>query len=92
MHGAGAAAAGRVTTAAGRTRPTPSPNWPSSEAQAVRIDRFLHCIRLVRSRTLAQAIIDEGHVRIDGRRVEKPTEEVRLGSVLALPLRAKCAC
>lgn len=52
----------------------------------MRIDRFLHCIRLVRSRTLAQAIIDEGHVRIDGRRVEKPSEEIRLGSVLALPL------
>ena len=52
----------------------------------MRIDRFLHCIRLVRSRTLAQAIIDEGRVRIDGRRVEKPSEEIRLGSVLALPL------
>jgi ribosome-associated heat shock protein Hsp15 len=52
----------------------------------VRIDRFLHCIRLVKSRTLAQSIIDEGHVRIDGKRVEKASEEVRAGSVVALPL------
>lgn len=52
----------------------------------MRIDRFLFFIRLVKSRTLAQAIIDEGHVRIDGRRVEKPSEEVRVGSVVALPL------
>jgi ribosome-associated heat shock protein Hsp15 len=53
----------------------------------VRIDRFLFFIRLVKSRTLAQAIIDEGHVRIDGRRVEKSSEEVRAGSIVALPLR-----
>jgi ribosome-associated heat shock protein Hsp15 len=52
----------------------------------VRIDRFLHCIRLVKSRTLAQAVAESGHVRIDGRRVEKSSEEVRAGSVIALPL------
>ena len=55
----------------------------------MRIDRFLHCIRLVKSRTLAQALIDAGHVRIDGKRVEKPSEEVRVGSVIALPLRGE---
>ncbi|MGN6849878.1 MAG: RNA-binding S4 domain-containing protein [Sphingomicrobium sp.] len=52
----------------------------------MRIDRFLFFIRLAKSRTFAQAIIDEGHVRIDGRRVEKSSEEVRAGSVIALPL------
>jgi ribosome-associated heat shock protein Hsp15 len=52
----------------------------------VRIDRFLFFIRLAKSRTLAQALIDTGHVRIDGKRVEKPSEEVRIGSVIALPL------
>ena len=52
----------------------------------MRIDRFLFFIRLVKSRTLAQEIIDEGYVRIDGKRVEKSSEEVRLGSTIALPL------
>ena len=52
----------------------------------MRIDRFLFFIRLIKSRTMAQAVIDEGHIRIDGRRVEKPSEEVRVGSVVALPL------
>ena len=52
----------------------------------MRIDRFLFFIRLVKSRTLAQHIIEEGHVRIDGKRVEKPSEEVRVGSVVGLPL------
>jgi ribosome-associated heat shock protein Hsp15 len=53
----------------------------------VRIDRFLHCIRLVKSRTLAQSIVEGGHVRIDGKSVEKSSEDVRAGSVVALPLR-----
>ena len=52
----------------------------------MRIDRFLHCIRLVKSRTLAQSLIETGHVRIDGKRVAKPSEEVRAGSIVALPL------
>lgn len=55
----------------------------------MRVDRFLHCIRLVRSRTLAQALIGEGYVRIDGKRVEKPSEEVHVGNVVALPLHGR---
>ena len=53
----------------------------------MRIDRYLHCIRLIKSRTLAQALIDQGHVRIDGKRVLKSAEEVREGQIIALPLR-----
>lgn len=53
----------------------------------MRIDRFLHCIRIAKSRTLAQALIDGGHVRLDGKRVLKPAEDVRAGQVVALPLR-----
>ena len=55
----------------------------------MRVDRFLHCIRLVKSRTIAQSVIATGHARIDGKRVEKPSEEVRAGSVIALPLRGE---
>lgn len=55
----------------------------------MRIDRYLHCIRLVKSRSLAQALIDNGHVRIDGKRVLKPSEPVRVGSTIALPLRGE---
>ncbi|WP_308515281.1 RNA-binding S4 domain-containing protein [Sphingomonas flavescens] len=52
----------------------------------MRIDRFLHCIRLLKSRTLAQSLVEEGHVRIDGKRITKTAEEVRVGSVIAFPL------
>jgi ribosome-associated heat shock protein Hsp15 len=55
----------------------------------VRIDRFLFFIRLVKSRTFAQAVIDSGFVRVDGKRVEKSSEEVRAGSIVALPLRGE---
>lgn len=55
----------------------------------MRIDRFLFFIRLLRSRTVAQSLIERGHVRLDGRRVEKSSEEVRVGSTLAFPLHDK---
>jgi ribosome-associated heat shock protein Hsp15 len=55
----------------------------------LRIDRFLYFIRLVKSRTLAQAVIEAGHARIDGKRVEKSSEDVRVGSMIALPLRGR---
>jgi ribosome-associated heat shock protein Hsp15 len=55
----------------------------------VRIDRYLHCIRLVKSRTLAQAVIETGYVRIDGKRAEKSSEDVRVGSTIALPLHGQ---
>ncbi len=55
----------------------------------MRIDRFLHCIRLVKSRTLAQALVESGKVRLDGKRVEKSTEPVSCGSVIALPLHGE---
>ena len=55
----------------------------------MRIDRYLHCIRLVKSRTLAQGLIEEGHIRIDGKRVEKPSENVHVGSVIGLPLHGR---
>ena len=40
----------------------------------------------MKSRTLAQALIEEGNVRVDGKRIAKTSEEVRVGSVIALPL------
>ena len=55
----------------------------------MRIDRFLFFVRLTKSRTLAQSVIEAGHVRIDGRRATKPSDEIRPGSVLALPLHGQ---
>lgn len=55
----------------------------------MRIDLYLHRIRLAKSRTLAQALIGQGTARIDGRRVEKPSEPVRVGSFIAFAQRGR---
>jgi ribosome-associated heat shock protein Hsp15 len=55
----------------------------------VRLDRYLFFIRLQKSRTLAQGLIEAGHVRIDGKRVAKTSEDVRVGQVIALPLHGQ---
>ena len=55
----------------------------------MRIDLFLHRIRLVKSRSLAQSIVETGYVRVDGKRIEKTSEQVDVGNVVALPLGGK---
>jgi ribosome-associated heat shock protein Hsp15 len=55
----------------------------------LRLDRFLFFIRIVKSRTLAQKLVEEGNVRLDGKRATKTSEDVRVGSVIALPLRGQ---
>ena len=55
----------------------------------MRIDTFLTRIRLARTRGRVQHIVDEGLIRMDGRRVEKPSVDVREGSVLTLPMHGQ---
>lgn len=55
----------------------------------MRIDLFLHRIRLLKSRSLAQSLIETGYVRVDGKRIEKTAEQVKTGSIVALPLRGE---
>ncbi len=52
----------------------------------MRIDRFFVCVRLVKSRAIAKKVIESGHVRIDGRRVGKASEDVKVGSTIGLAL------
>jgi ribosome-associated heat shock protein Hsp15 len=55
----------------------------------VRIDLFLHRVRLAKSRTQAQGLIGQGTTRIDGKRADKPSDSVRVGSVIVLALRGR---
>jgi ribosome-associated heat shock protein Hsp15 len=55
----------------------------------MRVDLLLHRIRLTKSRTSAQSLVETGYVRVDGKRIEKPSEKVQAGSVVALPLRGE---
>lgn len=60
-----------------------------ADGQGIRIDRFLWFVRLARTRSVAQAIVEKGLLRIDGRRVERSSALVRLGAVLAYPQGGK---
>jgi len=51
-----------------------------------RLDAWLWCARLVKSRTRAAALVREGRVRINRQPTGKPHARVRPGDVLTLPL------
>ncbi len=51
----------------------------------MRIDKLLWFLRLARTRTIAQAIAAEGHVRLNGRRIDRAHQKVAEGDVLTLP-------
>jgi ribosome-associated heat shock protein Hsp15 len=55
----------------------------------VRLDRYLFFARLLKSRTLAQALIEGGNVRANGKRVAKPAEEIDVGSVISFALHSR---
>lgn len=53
--------------------------------EALRLDKFLWFVRLAKTRSAAQALAEAGHLRLDGRRVDRAHACVRVGSVLSLP-------
>lgn len=55
----------------------------------IRVDRFLWFARLVKTRSAAQDMAEAGTLRIDGRRIERSSAAVRIGSILAFPLRGQ---
>jgi ribosome-associated heat shock protein Hsp15 len=51
-------------------------------AATMRLDRFLWHARIAKTRPFAQALATSGHVRIDGRAVDRAAAPVRVGNVL----------
>ncbi len=52
----------------------------------MRIDRLLCRLRFVKTRGLAQRLVEGGHLRCNGVRVVRPSHPVAPGDVLTLPL------
>jgi ribosome-associated heat shock protein Hsp15 len=52
---------------------------------ALRIDKLLWHLRLTKSRSLAQTLVATGHVRLNGKRVEKSSVEVKAGDSVTIP-------
>ncbi len=55
----------------------------------MRLDRFLWFARLVKTRNAAQDMAEAGTLRLDGRRIERSSAQVRIGSIIAFPLRGR---
>src|SRR3546814_11969040 len=54
----------------------------------MRIDKLLWFLRLARTRTAAQGMVEAGHMRINGRRIDRAHQKVGLGDVLTVPPHA----
>ena len=54
-------------------------------SERIRIDKWLWHARFHRTRSLAQAAAIKGHIRLNGRRIEKASAEVRIGDMLTVP-------
>lgn len=52
----------------------------------MRIDKLLWFLRLAKTRSLAQALVEAGHIRLNGRRIERAHQSIRVGDILVLPL------
>ena len=51
-----------------------------------RIDKWLWHARMLRTRSAASALVEAGHVRLNGRRIVSPSQAVRAGDVVTLAL------
>lgn len=49
---------------------------------SLRLDKFLWFARIVKTRALAQAMAEDGRLRLNGRAVDKAHATVRVGDVL----------
>jgi ribosome-associated heat shock protein Hsp15 len=54
----------------------------------MRIDKLLWFLRFAKTRTIAQTMAESGHIRCNGRRVERAHQRVAAGDVLVVPLPA----
>lgn len=52
----------------------------------MRLDKFLFFARLTKTRSLAQKIVGEGRIRLNGQPVSRGHTDVTPGSVITLPL------
>lgn len=56
-----------------------------SVGQALRIDKFLWFTHLAKSRSLAQKLAEDGHIRLNGRRIDRAHAAVRAGDLITFP-------
>lgn len=58
---------------------------PERDPLTLRIDKLLWCLRFAGNRTMAKKLANKGHVRLNGRRVNRAHMMVRQGDILTIP-------
>lgn len=58
---------------------------PGGHGPTLRIDKYLWFTRLAKSRSVAQKLAEDGHIRLNGRRVERAHTAVRTGDLITFP-------
>lgn len=56
-------------------------------ADSLRLDKFLWFARIVKTRALAQALIEQGHIRRNGQPIDRASAAIRVGDVLTFAQR-----
>lgn len=54
----------------------------SGHAPTLRIDKYLWFVRLAKSRSIAQAMAEQGTMRVNGRRIERAHSPIRVGDLI----------
>jgi ribosome-associated heat shock protein Hsp15 len=52
----------------------------------LRLDKFLFFARLTKTRALAQKILGESHIRVDGQPITSAHVKINVGQVITMPL------
>ncbi|WP_145202141.1 RNA-binding S4 domain-containing protein [Sphingobium sp. B2] len=51
----------------------------------LRIDKYLWFVRLCPTRSSAQKLAEDGHIRVNGRRIERAHAAIRVGDLITFP-------
>jgi ribosome-associated heat shock protein Hsp15 len=62
---------------------------PASDSGSQRIDLWLWYARFFKTRSLAARMVEDGRIRLNGRRVDKSSRQVRPDDVLTISLRSQ---
>mgnify|MGYP003391881063 CR=1 FL=1 len=52
----------------------------------LRVDKLLWYLRFAKSRSIAQAMVEAGHIRLEGRRISRSSATVQAGQHLVIPI------
>ncbi len=52
----------------------------------MRVDKLLWFLRLAKTRAVAQGLAQSGHMRLNGRRIDRAHQKVLVGDILTVPI------